>query len=116
MDDVTGSEIEIKPFPSRGKIHFSLLFSFLATMFGLIGTIWQHTSAVTAATLLAASTSGAIKAHVGAAATSFAWVGTILFFVALTGMAMLRMSVSALESMTDDDDPEAEGPDDSSVY
>jgi hypothetical protein len=108
QDEITGSEIDVMPFPARSKVHFSLLLTFFASMFALIGTIWQHTSAVTAATLLEASTSGAIKGHVGAAATAFAWIGTVFFFIALAGIVIMRISMAILESLVGDDGDQEE--------
>ena len=71
----TGSEIDVKPFPSRPVSNLALAVSVLATLLALVSTIWQHTASVAVATTVQDMGYGTIKSEVGAMAMALAWVG-----------------------------------------
>ena len=47
----SGSEHEVKPFPSRPVSQVALATIFIASVFVLVSVLWQHTAAVAASTV-----------------------------------------------------------------
>ena len=64
--DDSGSDREVKPFPSRPVSQIALAASTLASILGLVSMIWQHTASVAAATTAQYLGYGTVKSGVGA--------------------------------------------------
>lgn len=88
-DERMGSEIEFKPFPSRGQLMLCVVSSALSMMFMLASALWQHVAAASARSLIEAGSQGFATAHVGDVAMALVWLGfmfsavVMLYFVAL---------------------------------
>ena len=102
-DELTGKEVEVKPFPSRKKFFICLASTTLAVLFAFVSALWQHTSSATAATLLQFSAFPLIKASVGTVGTVLAWLAFGLWLVACLMTLVAVISLAVLDKLTDDD-------------
>lgn len=88
-NEQTGSEIDIKPFPSGRILMLCVVSSALSMMFMLASALWQHVAAASAKSLIEAGSQGFAAAHVGGAAMALVWLEFMfsavvtLYFVAL---------------------------------
>lgn len=98
----TGSERDVKPFPSRtitGAI-FGLLTA--ASMLGIALLLWQHVGAVSVATTLQALAYGTVRSGVGSTAMALAWTGLACLILCDMAVYILISSISVLDRLTDD--------------
>ena len=72
-DARTGSEVDIKPFPSRPVCQVSLALIFISSIFVLVSVLWQHTSAVAAAQVAEDFGNGSVKSGIGTTAMTLAY-------------------------------------------
>ena len=110
--DETGSEREIKPFPSKTQIYSYLALSCAASLLFFTSTLWQHSSAVSYVTALQIAFEGAIVGRVGVAAMALGWVGTVTAVLMTVGASTYIVSVWALNALTLDGEgsPMAQAP------
>ncbi|CAG8118477.1 unnamed protein product [Penicillium salamii] len=105
--DDTGSEREVRPFPSRPLMQLSLVSSILGFAFGFISLLWQHINSSSTATMAEILTYGAVEGHIGTAAMALGWVS--VFAVSMTSMGILVEILSMsliIRKLTDDLDDE----------
>ncbi|KAK3672444.1 hypothetical protein LTR78_007751 [Recurvomyces mirabilis] len=103
VDEGTGSEIDIKPFPSRPVARVCRFASGLATFLALTTALWQHiAAAAAAASMVEEATGNGVSGHIGAAATALAWLGFGFSGLATIGIAVMIYSISVLNRLTDD--------------
>src|SRR4051794_22951993 len=60
-DERTGSDVDVKPFPSRPVSQVALALIFIASIFVLVSVLWQHTASVAAATIVQDLGNGSVK-------------------------------------------------------
>ncbi|KAJ6021626.1 Ca2+ regulator and membrane fusion protein Fig1-domain-containing protein [Penicillium herquei] len=101
LDDA-GSDVEIKPFPSRQVMQAALVTSALGFAFGLISALWQHINSA-AASMAEKFSYGQITGHVGPAAMAFGWIGVVLIGVVAHGLLVMIVSISLIRMLTADD-------------
>lgn len=101
-DARTGSDIDIKPFPSRPVTLVCLFALGMAALFLLTSAIWQHVAAASAATAISSATQGCLSGHVGPAATALVWIAFILVFVSFVAIAVMVYSIKLLDRLTND--------------
>jgi hypothetical protein len=99
-DEFTGSEIDIKPFPSRPVSQVALALIFVASIFVLISVLWQHTASVAAAGVAEDFGNGSVKSGVGTTAMVFGWFGFVLFLIVTIGLLVMLLSMSAIARLT----------------
>ena len=99
--DDTGSDIEVKPFPSSKASQGTLAVLSLALLLTVISIIWQHTASVASTTTLQAMTYGTVHTEVGVVAMVLGWVGLVLIVLSFVGILASTISVFMLESLSD---------------
>ncbi|KAI9702192.1 MAG: hypothetical protein M1820_006274 [Bogoriella megaspora] len=93
-DDYTsGSDIDVKPLPTRTVSYACLALISASAIFALLASLWQHTAAVAVSSLIEKTGYGFTKAAVGANAAILAWCGFGAF--ALLAIGTVVMTVSA---------------------
>ena len=102
-DPRTGSDIDIKPFPSRTTSLIVALELALGSLLWLTAGLWQHVAAAAIGTMLSSTAQGDIDSHVGAAAVALVWVCLALVSVSFVGIVVMIMSISMLYRLTDED-------------
>ena len=98
----SGSEREVKPFPSRPVSQIALAASTPGAMLALVSMIWQHTASVAAATTAQDLGYGTVKSAVGATTLALGWVGFTLLALAAIGLLVMILSIRILDGLTDD--------------
>lgn len=79
--DASGSEKEVKPFPSRPVSQAALALIFVSSVFILVSVLWQHTASVAASTVAQDMGNGSVKSGVGSSAMVLGWFGFALMVV-----------------------------------
>ena len=97
-----GSDLEVKPFPSRPVAQIALITSTLGAMLALVSMIWQHTASVAAATTAQNLGYGTVKSAVGATALALGWVGFALLALVAIGLLVMILSIRTLTELTSD--------------
>lgn len=96
-----GSEIDVKPFPSRSVSHVTLAAMSLAAILVLVSALWQHVATATAASMGGGLAYGTVRGGVGAAAMVLGWGGLLLAVIGMLGMLIMILSVQVLQAALD---------------
>jgi hypothetical protein len=99
-DPDTGSELDIKPFPSRPVCQITLAMIFVASVFILISVLWQHTASVSAASVTEDFGNGSVHSGVGTSAMVLGWLGFVLLITVTIGLLLMLLSMSAIARLT----------------
>ncbi|PLB38155.1 Fig1 domain-containing protein [Aspergillus candidus] len=98
-----GSEVEVKPFPSRPVSQAALGLIALGFMFGLISILWQHINSSAAGTMAEGLTYGAVESHVGIAAVVLGWAAVVCMGLSTFALLIMIWSIALIRVLTDDD-------------
>jgi Ca2+ regulator and membrane fusion protein Fig1 len=101
-DELTGSDVDVKPFPSRPVCQIALALVFVASVFVLVSVLWQHTASVAAATIAEDFGNGSVKSGVGTSAMVLGWFGFVLLIIVTIGLLVMLLSMSVLDKLTGD--------------
>lgn len=101
--DLHGSEVDVKPFPSRPVSQVALALIFIASIFVLVSVLWQHTASVAAATIAQDLGNGSVKSGVGTSAMVLGWFGFVLLIIVTIGLLVMILSIIVLDRLTDND-------------
>jgi len=101
-DGRTGSEIDVKPFPSRPVSQVALALIFIASIFILVSVLWQHTASVAAAQVAQDFGNGSVLSGVGTTAMVLGWVAFAIFVLVTIGLLVMILSIHLLDRLTDD--------------
>ena len=101
-DQRTGSDIDIKPFPSRPVSQSALALVFIASVFVLVSVLWQHTASVAAAQVAQDMGNGSIKSGVGTSAMVLGWFSFALLLIVTIGLLVMILSIHLLDRLTDE--------------
>jgi len=100
QDEETGSEIDVKPFPSRAVCQVALALVFVAAIFVLVSVLWQHTASVAAASVTEDFGNGSVHSGVGTSAMVLGWFGFVLLITVAIGLLFILLSMSILDRLT----------------
>lgn len=101
--DSTGSEREVKPFPSRPVSQAALALIFISSVFVLVSVLWQHTASVAASTIAQDMGNGSVKSGVGTSAMILGWFGFGFLVIVTIGLLVMILSISLLRQLTEDE-------------
>jgi hypothetical protein len=101
-DAATGSDVDVKPFPSRPVSQVACSCAFVAAMLSLISILWQHVGAVGAAAMAESANYGNVKAVIGAGAMAMGWITFTLIMLVFIGLTVMILSIAILDRLTDD--------------
>lgn len=101
-DPRTGSDVDIKPFPSRPVSQAALALVFISAVFVLVSVLWQHTASVAAAQIAQDLGNGSVNSGVGTTAMVLGWFGFGLLVVVTIGLLVMILSIRLLDQLTDD--------------
>ena len=100
--DAAGSDIDIKPFPSRPVSQVALALIFVASIFVLVTVLWQHTASVAGAQVASDFGNGSVRSGVGTSAMVLGWFGFALFIIVTIGLLVMILSIALLSNLTED--------------
>ena len=98
-----GSDVEVKPFPSRPVPQAALALIFVSSVFVLVSVLWQHTASVAASTICQDMGNGSVKSGVGTSAMVLGWFGFVLLVVVTIGLLVMILSISLIRKLTDEE-------------
>ncbi|KAF1962843.1 hypothetical protein CC80DRAFT_530744 [Byssothecium circinans] len=101
-DAGTGSEVDVKPFPSRPVLEVSSTSAVVAALLCLVASLWQHVGSVGAATMSETANYGNVKAEIGTSAVVMGWVSFSLMTISAIGVVCIMVSIRVLDRLTDD--------------
>jgi len=101
-DERTGSDVDVKPFPSRPVSQAALACAFVSTILLLIASLWQHVGSVGAAAMADIVNHGNVRTDIGAGAMTMAWIGFVATTLSTVALVVLILSIMILERLTDD--------------
>ena len=101
-DDETGTDIDVKPFPSRPVAQLVLMTSLPSAVFALIAALWQHTGAISTASAIRSVYYGNVSVSVGTVSLVLMWGSFVAMAVVAIGMYVMLLSMSVLDRLTDD--------------
>jgi hypothetical protein len=101
-DRETGSEIQVKPFPSRPITQLAISCSFVAAMLCLVSALWQHIGSVGAAAMAETANYGNVKSEIGAGAMALGWFGFVILIIVAIALFVMILSIVVLDRLTDD--------------
>jgi hypothetical protein len=99
----TGSDIDVKPFPSRPVSQLALAATFVSAVHLLIASLWQHVGSVGAAAMAESANYGNVRTDIGVGAVTMIWVACALQFFATMSLLAVVISIMVLERLTDSD-------------
>lgn len=97
-----GSEIEVKPFPSRDLSQLATALSILASAIALLSMLWQHVASISWVTAVDNSTYGVVEGHVGVVGLVLGWIAVAAMMLGSTGILVMILSIRLLDKLTDD--------------
>lgn len=100
-DEATGSDVDVKPFPSRPVLVACLACTVIGALFTFTSALWQHTASATAATILETSAVSIIKANVGSVGTALAWLIFGIWLIVFLATFVMWLSIRILDRLTD---------------
>ena len=102
-DERTGSDVDVRPFPSRPVSQVALAASFVAAAQLLIASLWQHVGSVGAAAMAESANYGNIRTDIGVSAITMVWVAFTLQITVAIGLLVMVLSIVILDRLTDND-------------
>ncbi|KAL4781144.1 Ca2+ regulator and membrane fusion protein Fig1-domain-containing protein [Aspergillus varians] len=102
--DADGNAFEVMAFPSQAVAMLVLVFDVLATLFLIVGILWQHVVVVAHCATAEAAFYGAVRGKVGAAAMGLGWGAIGVNISGALGLVLLIFTVRTLSQQDDTDD------------
>jgi hypothetical protein len=100
-DLTTGSDVDVKPFPSRPVSLVTLSCATVAAIMCLIASLWQHVGSVGAAAMAETVNYGNVRTDVGAGAMAMAWTGFTLMTSVAIGLLIMILAIIVLDRLTE---------------
>ncbi|KAF2852095.1 hypothetical protein T440DRAFT_467331 [Plenodomus tracheiphilus IPT5] len=100
-DERTGSDVDVKPFPSRSVSHAALAQAFVSAVLLLMASLWQHVGSVGAAAMAESASYGNVKTSIGSVAMGLAWTGVTIEMIVTVGLLVMILSIIVLDRLTD---------------
>jgi hypothetical protein len=95
-EDASGSEREVKPFPSRPVSYIALSFCVAASLVSFVAILWQHIVSSAAGIMGEGLSYGSISAHVGTVAMVLGWGGFFVNTIVAIGLLVMILSIRVL--------------------
>ncbi|KAJ8064150.1 hypothetical protein OCU04_006504 [Sclerotinia nivalis] len=92
-DSDTGSEREVKPFPSRKISNTVCAASGSAAIFAFVSVLWQHLAAVSALKIIENMSYGGLMGKVGTNSMVVGWLGVLMLWLAFMGCLLMVLSL-----------------------
>ncbi|KAJ5983392.1 hypothetical protein N7481_005491 [Penicillium waksmanii] len=98
--DENGSDVEVKPFPSRPVSQCVLLALMLGFSLGVISILWQHINSSSMAETL---NYGAVSGHIGVGSMALGWAAAAIIGIVGSAMQVVISSISLIRRLTDEE-------------
>jgi hypothetical protein len=102
-DARTGSDIDIKPFPSRPVLQAVAWALVAASLLLLVSALWQHVAAASVVAIVSTTAQGKeVVGNVGATSIALVWLSFALVLVAFQSLIVMAMYIHLLDRLTDE--------------
>jgi uncharacterized membrane protein len=101
-DEATGSDIDVKPFPSRAVSQAIAFVLLMASLLILVSCLWQHVAAASVVTTVSSMSQQRIVGRVGAAAAVLVWLSLAFVIFTFLGILVMIISIYTLDLLTDE--------------
>jgi hypothetical protein len=101
-DPRTGSDIDVKGFPSRSLSEAITFLLALASLLLLVSALWQHVATASIVSTVSSMSQRKLVGHVGAAAAVLVWLSLTLVIVTFIATVIMILSVRLLDRLTDE--------------
>jgi hypothetical protein len=102
-DARTGSDIDIKPFPSRPVTNAVIWALGTASLLLMISALWQHVAAASVVAIISTTVQGNnVVGEIGTASIALVWLSFALTVVAFEGIVVMALSIRLLDGLTDE--------------
>lgn len=99
-DERTGSDIDVKPFPSRAVSQAIAFVLLMASLLVLVSCLWQHVAAASVVTTVSSMSQQRVVGHVGAVAAVLVWLSLTLVVFTFLGILVMIISIYMLDLLT----------------
>ena len=96
----TGSQRDVKPFPSRLLVHAIVMILSVAVLLSLVPILWQHVAAVAAVTTIQHMSYGTVRGEFGTLALVLGWFAVGLLALGLVALVAMERSIFILDRLT----------------
>lgn len=97
----TGSDVDVKEFPSGVVVDMVLFVGFLALLFDIIATLWLHTARVGAEVAIRSAYYSAVAVRLGAAPIALGWISVVLIAIGFLMVVVMKLSINLVERLAD---------------
>ncbi|EEH37966.2 hypothetical protein PAAG_00887 [Paracoccidioides lutzii Pb01] len=97
----SGSEQEVRPFPSRLVSQLATVLVGLASLLIFVSVFWQHISSAAGVTMGEELNYGAVDGHIGVVSMVLGWGGVIGTALVFLGLIIMLMSISIVSKLID---------------
>lgn len=96
-DETTGSDFDIKPYPSRAISEATAFALLMASLLILASCLWQHVAAALVVTTVSSMSQQRVVGHVGATAAVLVWLSLALVVFTFLGILVMIISIHMLD-------------------
>ena len=91
-----GSELEVKPIPTRPVSQVALAIVFVSSIFVLVSVLWQHTASVSAAVILRSFGNGSVRSGIGTSAMVMGWFSFAILIIVTIALLVIVLSIRVM--------------------
>jgi len=100
---VTGSNFDVKPFPSQLVSRLVCFSLGAASLLLLVSALWQHVATASVVSLVSTTVQGgSVVGNIGTASVALVWLSFALTVVAFQGVVIMVISIYFLDKMIDE--------------
>jgi hypothetical protein len=102
-DPRTGSDIDIKPFPSRPVSQAVAWALVTASLLLMVSALWQHVAAASVVAIISTTVQGkGVVGNIGAASVALVWLSFALVLVAFQSLIVMILSIHLLDRLIEE--------------
>ncbi|EEH10556.1 conserved hypothetical protein [Histoplasma capsulatum G186AR] len=99
--DSNGSEVQVKPFPSKVVSRVTTVLVVLASLLAFVSIFWQHISSSASVTMNEELYYGVVRSHSGVVAMILGWGGVFAAFLVVLGLVVMLVSLDLVIKLSD---------------
>lgn len=98
-----GSEVDIRPFPSRPVSLVACALAFISSIILLLSSLWHHVAVVAYTAGVGSLAASAVRTDLGTTSIIFLWVSFATITIVGLGLVVMILSISILNRLVDSD-------------
>jgi hypothetical protein len=101
-DARTGSDIDIKPFPSRPLSEAITFLLALALLLLMVSALWQHVATASVVSTISSMSQRKLVGHVGAVAAVLVWLSLTFVIITFIATVIMILSLRLIDRLADE--------------